>query len=522
MNYTNSIDRWAVELPAFVYGRVEPLANPEYVALAGILVLAVTTAVVGAYSTVAKPRVAKTPDPKLKLYHPTDLDGCKYFITNKSQVELGDQSIKWFHVALFPVATALTLVGFYFLMQLLASRLNTYLNWFFLLQLPVSVVVTGRYVMNALARKWPALSMTRFQILFWQNDTLPIGEMDSDTPEAKGADKLPEYVTIWSAPLPTMPPRYTIVTDAKFLILWPFTAMLAWLFYHENSVLCEGAHANWVITNVVLFCCLVAGIYGLQFGRFSHLAALLVALFVYDIYFVFRTPMMVAVATELQVPIKMLVPKLGHSLRTPAYALIGTGDIVLPGAFLLFLMRFDLHMFYSRHPELPFHFARRTPSTYFITGVSSYAVGLLLTIIVLQITQHGQPALLYIVPSLLVGTLSVTFMRGDLNALFRFIDDIEYDEEDADADYVPDDLFDEWVERVEEKREMLEDLTDDDDGFVYQFLGLDDDDDDTFIIDAGDDSDDDDADAVIYAEEIQAMHEERRRPAQEWYSDNDE
>ena len=52
----------------------------------------------------------------------------------------------------------------------------------------------------------------------------------------------------------------------------------------------------------------------------------------------------------------------------------------------------------------------------------SYLLGLTLTEIVLISFDHGQPALLYIVPSCVVCVLSVAFFKGDLRHLFEYRD----------------------------------------------------------------------------------------------------
>ncbi|RMZ92285.1 hypothetical protein DV736_g503, partial [Chaetothyriales sp. CBS 134916] len=96
------------------------------------------------------------------------------------------------------------------------------------------------------------------------------------------------------------------------------------------------------------------------------------ALFVYDIYFVFFTPMMVTVATKLDVPIKLLFPQPDGCVLPPsgsaedsaamqvyracvakkrAMAILGLGDIVVPGMMIAFALRFDLFLHYSQLPE---------------------------------------------------------------------------------------------------------------------------------------------------------------------------
>ena len=95
---------------------------------------------------------------------------------------------------------------------------------------------------------------------------------------------------------------------------------------------------------------------------------ILCALFLYDIYFVFYTPMMVTVATKLDVPIKLLFPRpdgcvypigvadgseamkeyLLCKAKKKTMAMLGLGDIVVPGMVLGMALRFDLYLHYLR------------------------------------------------------------------------------------------------------------------------------------------------------------------------------
>jgi minor histocompatibility antigen H13 len=65
-------------------------------------------------------------------------------------------------------------------------------------------------------------------------------------------------------------------------------------------------------------------------------------LFFYDIFFVLGTPVMVAVATNVDAPIKLLFPKaFAVSDADAQFSMLGLGDIVIPGIFIALLLRFD-------------------------------------------------------------------------------------------------------------------------------------------------------------------------------------
>ncbi|KAG9454567.1 hypothetical protein H6P81_007471 [Aristolochia fimbriata] len=78
------------------------------------------------------------------------------------------------------------------------------------------------------------------------------------------------------------------------------------------------------------FCaCCLQGIEMLSLGSFKTGAILLLGLFIYDIFCVFFTPVMVSVAKSFDAPIKLLFPT-SDPLRP--YSMLGLGDIVIPGS----------------------------------------------------------------------------------------------------------------------------------------------------------------------------------------------
>ena len=70
-------------------------------------------------------------------------------------------------------------------------------------------------------------------------------------------------------------------------------------------------------------------------------ALLLSGLFFYDIFWVFGTPVMVTVAKSLDAPIKLLFPRAGAAAGESPFAMLGLGDIVIPGIFVALCLRYD-------------------------------------------------------------------------------------------------------------------------------------------------------------------------------------
>jgi minor histocompatibility antigen H13 len=141
-------------------------------------------------------------------------------------------------------------------------------------------------------------------------------------------------------------------------------------------------------------------------------ALLLGGLFLYDIFWVFGTDVMVTVAKSFEAPIKLMFPMdiLEKGLAANNFGMLGLGDIVVPGLLIALLCRFDK----SHHPK--------GIKVYFYSGFLAYVLGLGTTIAVMHIFKAAQPALLYLVPSCLGLPLFMALVRGDISDLFKYRD----------------------------------------------------------------------------------------------------
>lgn len=79
---------------------------------------------------------------------------------------------------------------------------------------------------------------------------------------------------------------------------------------------------------------------------------------------------------------------------------LGFGDVALPGLYLTYCLYYDILR------------ERRFKLTYLVCIVS-YMVSLVIAFVVSYVTKMGQPALLYLVPSIIVSTLLLSIIRGD-------------------------------------------------------------------------------------------------------------
>lgn len=153
-------------------------------------------------------------------------------------------------------------------------------------------------------------------------------------------------------------------------------------------------------------------------SSFVVAAGLLIGLFFYDIFWVFGSEVMVSVATQIDTPGKLLFPRdlaqtATNGIRYP-YAILGLGDVCIPGIFISLAQSIDMKL----ASNLP-----QGKQPYFIAAVSSYIAALLLCFFVNFQTNAAQPALLYLVPSLIVSTLGVGAFRGELKDVISFSND---------------------------------------------------------------------------------------------------
>merc|ERR1712168_510778 len=99
------------------------------------------------------------------------------------------------------------------------------------------------------------------------------------------------------------------------------------------------------------------------------------------------------------------------------FAMLGLGDIVIPGIFIALLLRYDNSL-------------KRNSNFYFTATLIAYLAGLLLTIFVMHVYKHAQPALLYLVPACLGVPILLALVRGDVKSMFQYEDHPNLESED--------------------------------------------------------------------------------------------
>ncbi|KAL9019993.1 MAG: hypothetical protein Q9185_002783 [Variospora sp. 1 TL-2023] len=107
----------------------------------------------------------------------------------------------------------------------------------------------------------------------------------------------------------------------------------------------------WYLTNILGFAFAYNALQLISPTTSSTGTLILTTLFFYDIYFVFYTPLMVTVATSLDIPAKLLFPRPPGPDGDPAkqhLSMLGLGDVVLPGMMIGFALRMDLYLHYLK------------------------------------------------------------------------------------------------------------------------------------------------------------------------------
>jgi len=170
----------------------------------------------------------------------------------------------------------------------------------------------------------------------------------------------------------------------------------------------EGWSCAWFLNDMLAFAICVLMIASIKIPDMKVACALLTAILFYDVFWVYISPMifqknvMVTVASGIDLPIKIVIPY----FKGYGFSMIGLGDIVLPGLFTSFLLRFDR----GRNDA---------NDLYFSTGMVGYAFGLAFCLLILIVFKAAQPAMFFLTPSLLGSIYCQANRHGELSMLWR-------------------------------------------------------------------------------------------------------
>lgn len=210
--------------------------------------------------------------------------------------------------------------------------------------------------------------------------------------------------------IPLLKARYTYV--GLILAAFCLVPVVCWFVFRKEDF-------AWILQDILgaVFCISMLKI--IHLPDFKMCVLLLGLLFVYDLFFVFITPLlskdgesvMLKVATggddaTEKLPILFMFPSFSSSYYKycKGFSLLGFGDVLIPGLLVGFCHGFDMKI--------------RSMKIYFIGSTAAYLLGISLTFIALIIMSTGQPALVYIVPSMLTTVVLIGWFRGELRALW--------------------------------------------------------------------------------------------------------
>ncbi len=194
------------------------------------------------------------------------------------------------------------------------------------------------------------------------------------------------------------------------VLLFCVSFAVAWAITRRSSF-------SWIGQDVLGICLMITVLQIARLPNIKVATVLLCCAFVYDIFWVFISPVifhdsvMIAVARGDNsggeaIPMLLRVPRFFDPWG--GYDMIGFGDILFPGLLISFAFRFD---------KLN---KRSLTNGYFLWLAIGYGCGLFFTYLGLYLMNgHGQPALLYLVPCTLGTTVILGLVRGELGHLWN-------------------------------------------------------------------------------------------------------
>lgn len=163
---------------------------------------------------------------------------------------------------------------------------------------------------------------------------------------------------------------------------------------------------HWLLNNIFGLLFSIVAIRGMNLGSFQIGFILLWLLFFYDIFWVYGTDVMVTVAKNLDIPIKLLYPYDLNGERK--FSMLGLGDIVIPGIFVSICLKYDI----DRAIKNKLKNLTEIKLPYFNICFVGYILGIVATFSALLIFNHAQPALLYLVPTCTLTVLALAYSRN--------------------------------------------------------------------------------------------------------------
>ncbi|OEH75751.1 signal peptide peptidase domain-containing protein [Cyclospora cayetanensis] len=216
-------------------------------------------------------------------------------------------------------------------------------------------------------------------------------------------------------------------------LTWRFSPL--WVLSHLAALGICGlwlVTKHWALHNILAIAFCIQAIAIVSVGSFGVASILLCGLFVYDVFWVFGTEVMVSVAKAFEGPAKLIFPV---QLSPLQYSILGLGDIVIPGVLIAMCLRFDNYLHHQQQNAATESHAvdihQRFAKFYFCVVLCFYELGLLTTGIVMLAAQHPQPALLYLVPYCLFSLFGAAALNGKVKEVLAYKEEGENTESSA-------------------------------------------------------------------------------------------
>jgi len=332
---------------------------------AGLITLAVTSIYAGSFGS-------------LVLAKPKHTDGT-VIEDEDDEEEIADR-LSSADAWLFPVIGSALLLGLYLIVKYVGKEwINWLLQWYF--------TIAG---VGSVGKSFVALAKWTIGLEKWK-------EFDKNRMVlTKGSQE----IAVVSLRTPTL-----------FLI--PLGALPSILYTYGSSTTRRSA----LLTDILALSFAHNALSLLKLDSFKTGCVLLAGLFCYDIWWVFGTEVMVKVATNLDVPIKLLWAKSLSFSSERGFTMLGLGDVVIPGMFVALALRYDYHQASRGSPVKSFK------KPYFTAAILAYASGLGTTMLVMHVFRKAQPALLYLSPACMLSFFLTALLRGELKEAWTWSDD---------------------------------------------------------------------------------------------------
>ena len=470
---------------AFYFEQSKPMI-PLYIHL---IISALFPIVTGSFASLSRPSTAAKPSKKTKKLEDGDEDE-----EDEDEVEQKMEGLSPRDAIVLPITAGAVLGGLYWLIkQYGADPINLILGWYFS---GVGIFSVGKILNDAAALTLSVLFPAYFAHngKLYKVDGKERKAVANGVEQESRASPLPGVMGL--IPLPRAFNNYLWTLRSAPTQKYSFVAYIKGVLDVNGPVTLLNVAAGitslaaisynhfidkpWWLTNLQGFAVSYTALQVMSPTTFATGSLILTGLFFYDIWAVFFTPLMVTVAKNLDQPIKLLFPRPdqpGAEGKPPvkSYSMLGLGDIVLPGLMIGLALRFDLHMYYLKKQKVAARSAKGSekgedvikaeyhnvtglwgsrmwtlglgmsslpqqlitaafPKPYFIASLVGYVIGMIATLLVMSIWQHAQPALLYLVPGVLISIWSTALVRGEVKQMWAYTEEVTGEAAEDDAE----------------------------------------------------------------------------------------